>query len=315
MVCRFQCSVKRPVICSRTSINVARLDLMSSIRLQRSPVLQPTSEEENDIHAQISLPSPPSHMSSPAPKREPDMTPPPSPAAIFDPYQEALTIASGLHYLSVIKLQAETSPNKFFLDDIMFSDKIALVERRSHFLKTSEDLNGLDFDAPLFRAFGHAALIYIYSVLRDFPDGNALHLDLQKQLVTTLQDVNPRTALASYHAMFLWILIVGGSVNGVTEAKTWFVRQTAEMAFRLRIEPTETDILEMVGEFPWAACRAANGRSLFWRELGEVTRLMRLSLSPKIYEVRSPMGRSPNSSSSGGKSPGGRSLGKRSPPK
>jgi hypothetical protein len=132
-------------------------------------------------------------------------------------------------------------------DDLQFSDRVEGLERATHTLWYSSTK---DPQTTIFRLFGSATLIYIYTILRELPS----ELRMLKLLAMRMKDQMERASnlnyiLATFPELMLWILFVAGQV-AETERKPFFARQASKILLMKRIE-NQTDILKASQSFLW----------------------------------------------------------------
>ena len=54
-----------------------------------------------------------------------------------------------------------------------------------------------------------------------------------------------------FQEMLVWAILVGVSVNGQSESKSWFVRRMADVARDLAFQVNESGVAGRIGSFPW----------------------------------------------------------------
>lgn len=131
--------------------------------------------------------------------------------------------------------------------DIQFSDRVEVLERATHILWCRSTR---DPQTTIFRLFGSATLIHIYTILRELPP----ELRMLKLIAMRMKDQMERAPnlndiLATFPELMLWILFVGGQV-AETERKPFFARQASKILLMKRIE-NQTDILHASQNFLW----------------------------------------------------------------
>jgi hypothetical protein len=132
-------------------------------------------------------------------------------------------------------------------DDVQYSDRVEVLERATHPLWYSSTK---DPSTLVFRLFGSATLIYIYTVLRDMPP----ELRIMKLIAMRMKDQmerapNLNVLLATFPELMLWILFLGGQV-AETARKPYFARQASMILLMKRIEDQQ-GILKASQDFLW----------------------------------------------------------------
>ena len=134
-----------------------------------------------------------------------------------------------------------------YADDLQFSDRVEVLERATHTLWYSSTK---DPQTTIFRLFGCATLIYIYTILRELPP----ELRMLKLLAMRMKDQMERASnlndiFATFPELMLWILFLAGQV-AEAERKPFFARQASKILLMKRIE-NRTDILNAYQTFLW----------------------------------------------------------------
>ena len=132
-------------------------------------------------------------------------------------------------------------------DDVQFSDRVEVLERAAYPLWDS-DMK--DPSTLVFRLFGSATLIYIYTVLRELPP----ELRIMKLVAMRMKDQmeraqNLNVLLATFPELMLWILFLGGQV-AETARKPFFARQASKILLMKRMEDQQ-QILKASQDFLW----------------------------------------------------------------
>lgn len=132
-------------------------------------------------------------------------------------------------------------------DDVQYSDRVEVLERATHTLWYN---NTKDPSTLVFRLFGSATLIYIYTVLRELPP----ELRIMKLVALRMKDQMERATdlnvlLATFPELMLWILFLGGQV-AETQRKPFFARQASKILIMKKIE-AQDDILKASQNFLW----------------------------------------------------------------
>jgi hypothetical protein len=132
-------------------------------------------------------------------------------------------------------------------EDVQFSDRVEILERATHALWNG---NTKDSKTMVFKLFGSATLIYIYTVLRELPP----ELRMLKLIAMRMKDQmeraqNLNVILATFPELMLWILFLGGQV-AETQRKPFFARQASKILLMKRIED-QNNILRASQYFLW----------------------------------------------------------------
>lgn len=115
-------------------------------------------------------------------------------------------------------------------DDIHFSNKVYLIERRVVSLTETGDLENRHGDyGYVFSSLSHAVLIYIYSKLRGLPKPAKLFGELSKRLRASLQNADMALFSQRLPRMVRWILVVGAETAVETVNTAWYVSQLASL--------------------------------------------------------------------------------------
>lgn len=136
-------------------------------------------------------------------------------------------------------MDVETPTSK----DVQFSDRIEVLERIVHLLWYQDQ-------HLIFRVFGWASLIYIYTVLRELPWQLGMNPMLAGRIRNGLEkrgDLN--VLLATFQDLFLWQMFLCGKVADARD-KAFFARQVTRILLVRKIS-AEVDILAASDSFLW----------------------------------------------------------------
>jgi len=115
-------------------------------------------------------------------------------------------------------------------DDIQFSNKLYLIERRVVSLIETGDLSNPHGDSRyVFSSLCHAVLVYIYSKLRALPKSAHLFGELSERLRASLQMADMTLFSRRLPRMVRWILIVGAGTAVEAPNKAWYISQLANL--------------------------------------------------------------------------------------
>lgn len=143
--------------------------------------------------------------------------------------EATIKIYCGLRALSAL-LRSIRASDVQMMDDIHFSDKLELIERRVISLEEIVDETDKDEDhRGIFSSFRHAALIYIYSDLRGLPKSADLFGELSERLRVSLQVVDLDLFSQGLPTMIIWILLVGAGAAVKASSTKWYALQLANL--------------------------------------------------------------------------------------
>ncbi|KAH6701950.1 hypothetical protein BKA61DRAFT_199898 [Leptodontidium sp. MPI-SDFR-AT-0119] len=132
--------------------------------------------------------------------------------------------------------------------DLQFSDRVEALERLVHSLWHVE--NPENPQHPIFRTFGWACLIYIYTILRELPKELGMNTMLANRIKLALEscpDLN--VLLATFQDLLLWQMFLCGRVADYRD-RPFFAQQATKI---LIVRKTESsgEILAASKEFLW----------------------------------------------------------------
>jgi len=164
---------------------------------------------------------------------------------------QAANILWGLRNLSEI-LEAihegTESPDTVLASDTQFTDRVEVLERLVHQLWYVDD--PAEPQHAIFRTFGWACLIYIYTTLRELPKQlgmNAMLAARIKSALETSSDVN--VLLATFQDLLLWQMFICGRVADARD-RPFFAQQATKILMVRKLED-QTDIVIASEGFLW----------------------------------------------------------------
>lgn len=162
----------------------------------------------------------------------------------------AVNIYWGLRNISASleAIQAGTEVADAVEECVQFSDRVEVLERATH---TFWYCDAEDSTSSIFRLFGWASLIHIYTVLRELP----AELRIMKLVATRIKAemekcLNLNVLLATFKDLMLWIIFLGGRVSDVSY-KPFFAQQAAKILLVINITEDQADILQASQRFLW----------------------------------------------------------------
>ena len=165
--------------------------------------------------------------------------------------EDAANVLWGLRNVSATlgAIHAGTeSPDRAIPEDIHFSDRVEVLERLVLKLWYVEDPD--DEQHAIFRSFGWASLIYIYTILRELPPELGMNPMLAGRIKAALEsspDLN--VLLATFQDLLLWQMFVCGRVADSRD-RPFFASQASKILMIRKIEG-EDDILTASDGFLW----------------------------------------------------------------
>jgi hypothetical protein len=133
-------------------------------------------------------------------------------------------------------------------DDLQFSDRVEMLERRVHDLWYVDDPENEQH--AVFRTFGWASLIYIYCTLRELPPELGLNAMLAGRIKIALEespDLN--VLLATFHDLMLWIMFICGRVAD-TRDRPFFASNATKLLLVQKVEDPVEIVVHSEG-FLW----------------------------------------------------------------
>ncbi|KAK0124635.1 hypothetical protein ONS95_009582 [Cadophora gregata] len=132
--------------------------------------------------------------------------------------------------------------------DIQFTDRVEALERLVHGLWYVEDPENPQH--PIFRTFGWASLIYIYTILRELPKELGVNTMLANRIKLALEacpDLN--VLLATFQDLLLWQMFLCGRVADSRD-RPFFAQQATKILIVRKTENSD-EILAASKEFLW----------------------------------------------------------------
>jgi hypothetical protein len=164
---------------------------------------------------------------------------------------DAANVLWGLRNVSAIlgAIHAGTeSPDRVIPEDIHFSDRVEVLERLVLKLWYVEDP---DYEQhAIFRTFGWACLIYIYTILRELPPELGMNPMLAGRIKAALEaspDLN--VLLATFQDLLLWQMFICGRVADSRD-RPFFASQASKILMIRKIGD-EGEILIASEGFLW----------------------------------------------------------------
>jgi hypothetical protein len=133
-------------------------------------------------------------------------------------------------------------------DELQFSDRVEVLERRVHDLWYVEDSERGQH--AIFKTFGWACLIYIYCTLRELPPELGMNAMLAGKIKAALeesQDLN--VLLATFCDLMLWIMFICGRVADARD-RPFFASQATKLLLVQKVEKP-IDIIVASESFLW----------------------------------------------------------------
>lgn len=164
---------------------------------------------------------------------------------------QAAKVLWGLRNVSAI-LEAvhdgTASPDTVLPEDTQFSDRVEVLERLVIDLWYVEDSDNEQH--PIFRTFGWACIIYIYTVLRELPPELGMMAMLAGRIRTALEacsDLN--VLLATFQDLMLWQMFICGRIADARD-RPFFASQASKILMIQKTE-NESDIIVASEGFLW----------------------------------------------------------------
>lgn len=222
---------------------LVRTDISASIVLMTKPVLQPTVG--SDLHQYFGRPSAAtaSYVST-FQLRLCNFTG--SPLS-----EDAADVLWGLRNISALLEAIQEgleSPDTAIPEDMHFTDRVEVLERLVMKLWYVEDPDNEQH--AIFRTFGWACLIYIYTVLRELPPELGMNSLLAGRIKAALEaspDLN--VLLATFQDLLLWQMFVCGRVADSRD-RPFFASQASKILIIRKME-SENEIIVASEGFLW----------------------------------------------------------------
>jgi hypothetical protein len=164
---------------------------------------------------------------------------------------QAATVLWGLRNISEL-LEAihegTASPDAVLASDIHFTDRVEVLERLVHPLWYVEDPGSPQH--AIFRSFGWACCIYIYTTLRELPKELGMNAMLAGRIRAVLEacpDLN--VLLATFQDLLLWQMFICGRVADSRD-RPFFAQQATKILMVRKLE-NKTSILVAAEGFLW----------------------------------------------------------------
>jgi hypothetical protein len=165
--------------------------------------------------------------------------------------EDAGNVLWGLRNISAILgaiHEGTESPDRMIAEEMHFSDRVEVIERLVMNLWLVEDPNNEQH--VIFRTFGWAALIYIYTVLRELPPELGMNPMLAGRIKAALEiapDLN--VLLATFQDLLLWQMFICGRVADSRD-RPFFASQASKILMIRKIEAEDGILLAAEG-FLW----------------------------------------------------------------
>lgn len=140
------------------------------------------------------------------------------------------------------------SPDRAIPEDIHFSDRVEVLERLVLKLWYVED--PANEQHPIFRTFGWACIIYIYTILRELPPELGMNPMLAGRIKAALEatpDLN--VLLATFQDLMLWQMFICGRIADSRD-RPFFASQASKILM-IRKTETESEIIVASEGFLW----------------------------------------------------------------
>lgn len=232
-----------PALSAKTRRHIFLTDLAATIVLMTKPVLRPTVG--NDLNEYFGRPSP-------------------GTASYIKTFQlrlynftgsplskVAANVLWGLRNISEL-LEAihegTESPDRAIPEDIHFTDRVEVLERLAMKLWLVEEPEGEQH--AIFRTFGWACVIYIYTILRELPPELGMNPMLAGRIKASLEaspDLN--VLLATFQDLLLWQMFICGRVADARDRP--FFASNASKILMIRKVESEDEIIVASEGFIW----------------------------------------------------------------
>lgn len=140
------------------------------------------------------------------------------------------------------------SPDRMIADEIHFTDRVEVLERLVLKLWYVEDPS--NEQPAIFRTFGWASLIYIYTILRELPPELGMNPMLAGRIKASLvasPDLN--MLLATFQDLLLWQMFICGQVADPRD-RPFFASQASKILMIRKIETSDAILMASEG-FLW----------------------------------------------------------------
>lgn len=233
-----------PILSPKTRRRVLQSDLSAAIVLMQPPRLQPTLLEQ-DVSAYF---GPPSYCTILHARTLGTCL------ANFTASQELSEVAVNIYWglrnisASLEAIQAGTELADAVEECVQFSDRVEILERATH---TFWYCDAGDSTSSIFRLFGWASLIYIYTVLRELPAELRIMKLVARRIKAEMEKcLNLDVLLATFKDLMLWIIFLSGRASDVRH-KPFFARQAAKILLIINMTEDQADILQASQRFLW----------------------------------------------------------------
>lgn len=130
--------------------------------------------------------------------------------------------------------------------DIQFTDRVEVLERLVHPLWYVENQP----QHAIFRTFGWACCIYIYTTLRELPIELGMNTMLAHRIKTALEECpDLNILLATFQDLLLWIMFICGRVADFRD-RPFFAQQATKILLMRKIEDP-AGIMAAAASFIW----------------------------------------------------------------
>lgn len=140
------------------------------------------------------------------------------------------------------------SPDTILPEDIQFSDRVEALQRRASELWYVEDPKYPQH--VIFRTFGWACMIYIYTTLRELPPELPLNSLIAGRIKVALEECSDlNVLLATFQDLLLWQMFICGRIADPRD-RPFFVSQASKILLIRKLENAD-DILISSEGFLW----------------------------------------------------------------
>ncbi|KAE8446673.1 hypothetical protein EG329_011716 [Mollisiaceae sp. DMI_Dod_QoI] len=175
----------------------------------------------------------------------------------------AATVLWGLRNVSEILQTIRNGTERLdtpLATDIQFTDRVEVLERLIHPLWYVDD--PVAPQHPIFRTFGWACCIYIYTTLRELPKELGMNAMLANRIKVALElcpDLN--VLLATFQDLLLWQMFVCGRVADFRD-RPFFAQQATKILMIRKIEDPD-EIMATAMSFLWPERQVDDGEAQY----------------------------------------------------